>query len=174
MGVDTPVFAIRTFTNTPFRSAQSEPTSLQCRASRNLTAKLFSDVCISCPRLVPLGDITYSTKESRPNAKRPRQSNISERSSPVSKRFKTGAPNTSPDAKARRIVEGYDEELTCPLCVFCSSVNGIKVNVATQMLRLLVSFWSKPESTRHYSQCFKRCNACCESLWSFSVRPLHR
>src|SRR5258706_14727338 len=140
----------------------------------NLTAILFSDVCISCPRLVPLDNITYPTEESRPSAKRPRQSNLSDQSPPVSKRFKTGTPKISPDAKARRIVEGYDEELTCPLCVLCSSVNALKVNVATQMLRLLVSFWSKPESTGHYSRCFKPCNACCESLWSFSMRPLHR
>ena len=112
----------------------------------NLRAILFSDVCISCPRLVPLGNITPSTKESRPNAKRPRQSNLSDQSSPVSKRFKTATQKPSPDAKARRIVEGYDEELTCPLCVFCSSVNAIKVNITTQMLRLLVSFDRNPKA----------------------------
>ena len=106
----------------------------------NLRATLSSDVYISCLHIVPFGNVTHSTKESRPNAKRPRQSDLSDQSSPVSKRFKAETPNPSPNAKARRIVEGYDEELTCPLCVWCSSVHAIKLNVATQMLRLLVSF----------------------------------
>jgi hypothetical protein len=91
----------------------------------NLRAMLFSDAFISCLHLVPLGNVTLFTKESRPNPKRPRQSDLSDQSSPISKRLKTEAPQPSPDAKARRIVEGYDEELTCPLCVFCSLVRAI-------------------------------------------------
>jgi len=79
----------------------------------NLKGMMLSDVRISYSHLVPLDDVA---QEPRPNAKRPRHGNSSNQSSPVSKRFKGEALQPSPDAKARRMVEGYDEELTCPLC----------------------------------------------------------
>lgn len=152
---------------------QSRSTSSQCGTPRILGRCCSLTSPISCSHLVPSSNVTHSTKESRPNAKRPRHSDLSNQSSPVSKRFRTEAPKSSPDAKARRIVEGYDEELTCPLCVSVLR-RTLSTNVAAQVLRLLVSRWSTPESPEHYSQCCKRCHASCEPLWSFNVWPMHR
>lgn len=90
----------------------------------NLKTTLLSDARISYSHVVPLGNVT---QEPRPNAKRPRESGFSNESSPVSKRVKGEALQPSPNAKARRMVEGYDEELSCPLCGFCSSAHAIKL-----------------------------------------------